>query len=150
MPLIACHPHTCCVHRVHHIDLGLPVSEAKYALAHMASWVKPTSVPTPLLVMPASSQVTPDPRGVILIIAPWNYPVSLVLNPLVAAIAAGNAVVIKPSEVSEHTSALLASLIPKYMDTDAIKVVEGAVPETQVGLGVRARDCHCMVWVCVY
>lgn len=127
------------------------MSEAKYALAHMASWVKPTSVPTPLLVMPASSQVTPDPRGVILIIAPWNYPVSLVLNPLVAAIAAGNAVVIKPSEVSEHTSALLASLIPKYMDTDAIKVVEGAVPETQVGLGVRARDCRCTnVWVCVH
>jgi aldehyde dehydrogenase (NAD+) len=71
-----------------------------------------------------------DPYGVALIIAPWNYPVSLLLNPLVAAVAAGNAAILKPSEVSVNTSRELARLIPKYLDPVCVAVVEGAVEET--------------------
>lgn len=63
-----------------------------------------------------SAFIQKDPLGVVLVIAPWNYPFQLAMLPVVGAIAAGNCVVLKPSEVSEYTSAVLASLIPKYLD----------------------------------
>jgi aldehyde dehydrogenase (NAD+) len=68
--------------------------------------------------------------GVVLVIAPWNYPIQLLMIPVAGAIAAGNAVVMKPSEVSSATSAVLGKLVPQYFDKDAIAIVEGAVPET--------------------
>ena len=81
--------------------------------------------------------VRPEPKGVMLIIAPWNFPILLCLHPLAAAIAAGNMVVIKPSEMSPTTSQLLKTLLEKYMDNDCIKVIEGAKddspPESPVG-----------------
>ena len=80
--------------------------------------------------MPGKSRLIPEPVGVVLVIAPWNYPIHLLLVPVAGAIAAGNAVVMKPSEVTTTTSALLASLVPKYLDTSAIALVEGGVPET--------------------
>ena len=83
------------------------------------------------------SFVVRDPLGVVLIIAPWNYPVGLLISPLVGAIAAGNAAVLKPSEVTAHTSRVLAELLPKYVDTDAIALVEGGVPETTALLEER-------------
>lgn len=106
------------------------VDAAKDALKHLDGWMKPEAVNSAVVSLPCSSVIKPDPLGVTLIIAPWNYPISLVLNPLVGAIAAGNCAVIKPSEVSVHTSALLAKLIPQYLDNRAFRVVEGAVPET--------------------
>jgi aldehyde dehydrogenase (NAD+) len=78
-----------------------------------------------------------EPLGVVLIIAPWNYPIGLLLSPLVGAIAAGNTVVLKPSEVTAHTSAILAERLPDYLDTDAIALVEGGVPETSALLEQR-------------
>jgi aldehyde dehydrogenase (NAD+) len=80
--------------------------------------------------MPAKSQLIPEPLGVVLVIAPWNYPIQLLLVPAAGAIAAGNAVVMKPSEVSAATSVVLARLVPKYLDQKAITLVEGGVPET--------------------
>jgi aldehyde dehydrogenase (NAD+) len=80
--------------------------------------------------MPAKSQLIPEPLGVVLVIAPWNYPIQLLLVPAAGAIAAGNAVVMKPSEVSAATSTVLARLVPKYLDQKAITLVEGGVPET--------------------
>lgn len=71
-----------------------------------------------------------DPLGVVLIIGAWNYPVQLTLLPMVAAIAAGNAVIVKPSELSPHTAQLLADLFPKYLDKDFFRVVNGGVAET--------------------
>jgi acyl-CoA reductase-like NAD-dependent aldehyde dehydrogenase len=81
--------------------------------------------------------IVKDPLGVVLIISPWNYPVNLLLLPLVGAIAAGNCVVLKPSEVSEHTQNLVAKLMPKYFEQDYIRVITGGIPETTALLKER-------------
>jgi len=80
---------------------------------------------------PGSGYVMREPLGVVLIIAPWNYPISLVLKPLIGAISAGNCVVIKPSEVSENCAKWLTSNITKYLDTNCIQVYEGGPQETE-------------------
>jgi aldehyde dehydrogenase (NAD+) len=116
-------------------DVGQITQEAKLALKNLKKWTRPRSAGRiPLM---GKSFVVRDPLGVVLIIAPWNYPVGLLLSPLVGAIAAGNAVVLKPSEVTPHTSAALAELLPKYLDNDAIALVEGGVPETSALLEQR-------------
>ncbi len=125
-----------------HTDLGKPRLEAwgaevsdcaagiKHLKKHLKKWMKPERVATSLVAMPGKSRVVREPLGVGLIITPWNYPFSLAINPLAGALAAGNCVMIKPSEVAPATSALLARLIPKYFDPSYVKVIEGAVTET--------------------
>lgn len=116
-------------------DVGQISIEAKLALKNLKKWTRPESAGSiPLM---GKSFVVRDPLGVVLIIAPWNYPVGLLISPLVGAIAAGNAAVLKPSEVTAHTSRVLAELLPKYVDTDAIALVEGGVPETTALLEER-------------
>jgi aldehyde dehydrogenase (NAD+) len=105
-------------------------SEADYARKHLRKWLRPKRVPTPLMALPARSYIQPEPKGVVLIIAPWNYPLSMVCAPLVGAIAAGNCAVVKPSEVTRHTSAAIARILPRYLDPEAFAVVEGGVAET--------------------
>jgi aldehyde dehydrogenase (NAD+) len=85
----------------------------------------------PLAQLPGRSWVQYDPLGVVLIIGPWNYPIYLSLGPLVAAVAAGNCAVLKPSELAPATSALLARLVPMYLDPEAVRVVEGDGLTTQ-------------------
>ena len=104
--------------------------EAKYARKHLARWMKPKRVGTPLMALPGRSYIQPEPKGVVLIIAPWNYPLSMVTAPLVGAVAAGNCAVMKPSEITSHTSAAIARILPRYLDNDAFAVIEGGVPET--------------------
>jgi len=111
-------------------ELNLVKDEAAHALKHLGAWAKPTKHSVPLVVQPAKAWTEPQPLGVVLIIAPWNYPVQLLLAPAVAALAAGNTMVLKPSELAPATSAAVAELVPKYLDADAIAVVEGGVPET--------------------
>lgn len=118
-------------------DIGMPLGEAAVAIRKLRSWTRPQRVGQPLAMRPGRSWVQYDPLGVVLIIAPWNYPVQLCFNPLVAAVAAGNCAVIKPSELTPATSSLIAELVPKYLDTDCIAVVEGAVEETSVLLEQR-------------
>lgn len=113
------------------------VAEIDHALSHLKEWMKPTSVPTPPFLIPGSSYVQPDPLGVVCIIAPWNFPIQLILNPMVSAISAGNTVVIKPSEVSQNCAVLGEALLRKYMDQDAVKIVQGAVSETSALLKER-------------
>ena len=116
-------------------DIGQITQEAKLALKNLKKWTRPEGAGrVPLM---GRSFVVRDPLGVVLIIAPWNYPVGLLLSPLVGAIAAGNAAVLKPSEVTAHTSAALAKLLPRYLDSDAIALVEGGVPETSALLEQR-------------
>ncbi len=112
-------------------DLAPVTGEAKYAIKKLRSWMKPTKVRVPLAVQPARAWHQPEPLGVVLIIAPWNYPIHLALAPLVGALAAGNCAVIKPSEHTPACSALLARLVPQYLDSDAVAVVEGAAETTQ-------------------
>ncbi len=112
-------------------------NEIKHTLGHLAEWMKPARVPTTLANLPGRSFVMSEPYGVALIIGAWNYPVQLTLAPLVGAIAAGNAAVVKPSELSPHTAAALAEWIPKYLDESAIRVVVGGVAESQALLRER-------------
>ncbi len=111
-------------------DIGFSITEIELMIKNLKKWTEPRRVSTPLVSLPGSSHRVPQPLGVVLVIAPWNYPIQLLVIPVAGAIAAGNAVVMKPSEVSSTTSALLAKLIPKYLDSEAIAIVEGAIPET--------------------
>jgi aldehyde dehydrogenase (NAD+) len=112
-------------------DLAPVAAEARFATKKLRSWMKPTRVATPVSVRPGKAWYQYEPLGVALIIGPWNYPVHLVLAPLVGAVAAGNCAVLKPSENTPASSALLAELVPQYLDPDAIAVVEGAADVTQ-------------------
>ncbi len=105
-------------------------AEARYARKHLEDWMRPQRVRTPLMAQPGKSTIQPEPKGVVLIIAPWNYPMSMVMAPLVGAVAAGNCAIMKPSEITSNTSAALARILPRYLDSEAFAVVEGGIPET--------------------
>lgn len=111
-------------------DLLTTRDEAREALRNLGRWMRPTGYKLPIMSQPGRAWTEPQPLGTVLIIAPWNYPVQLLLAPLVGAIAAGNTVVLKPSELAPATSAVLADLVPKYVDPDAVRVVEGGVDVT--------------------
>ncbi|WP_289028939.1 aldehyde dehydrogenase family protein [uncultured Paraglaciecola sp.] len=111
-------------------ELGGVISEVEHTVKHLKKWMKPRKVSTPIAAQPGKSYVLPEPLGTVLIIGAWNYPLLLVLGPLIAAISAGNCALIKPSELSPNISGLLAEQIPKYLDQLAVEVVEGAVDET--------------------
>ena len=111
-------------------DIAFVTSEVASMIKNLKKWNRSQRVGTPLVTMPAKSRLIPEPLGVVLVIAPWNYPIQLLLLPAASAIAAGNAVVMKPSEVSAATAAVLGRLVPKYMDTSAVAIVEGGVSET--------------------
>ncbi len=113
------------------VDVASTKAEAAFARKHLRKWTKPKRAGLPLAQMPGKAWVQFDPLGVVLIIGPWNYPFFLCMSPLVAAVAAGDAAVIKPSELAPATSALIAKLVPQYLDRDAIRVVEGAADVTQ-------------------
>ena len=122
----------------HEVDFS--VREIDHALDHLEEWLRPEPVsPGALAGLPAGSTAGTqyEPLGTVLIIAPWNYPLQLSLVPLAGALAAGNTALLKPSEVTPATSGLLARLVPRYMDTDAVAVVEGGVPETTALLAQR-------------
>ena len=112
-------------------DIISTKAEAVFARKHLRKWIKPRRQSLPLAQMPGRAWVQYDPIGVVLVIGPWNYPFFLCMSPVVAAVAAGNAVVIKPSELAPATSELIARLVPQYLDTDAVRVVEGAADVTQ-------------------
>jgi len=111
-------------------DIAIVADEAKKVAKSVRKWMKPRKVSGSIQTFPSKSRVVSDPLGVVLIISPWNYPVQLLISPLLGALAAGNCVVLKPSEVTPHTSQLLAELVPKYLDRDAVILVEGGVEET--------------------
>jgi len=112
------------------MDVDYNIREAEYALKHLHDWVKPAREPTPLLMEPGHVRVRRDPFGVTLIIGAWNEPYMLTLAPLVAAIAAGNTAVLKPSEIAEATAQQTAEMVPKYLDPEAVAVALGGIPET--------------------
>lgn len=100
-------------------------AEARYALRHLDRWMAPERIPVPGGLQPGRAWSQARPLGVVLIIGPWNYPLNLVLAPLVGALAAGNTAVLKPSELSPATSRVLARLVPEYLDREAVAVVQG-------------------------
>ncbi|MEV0980082.1 aldehyde dehydrogenase family protein [Streptomyces sp. NPDC049915] len=119
-------------------EIDFTIREIDHTLGHLDDWLRPEPAPVPAhLGADATAWTQYDPLGVVLVIAPWNYPAQLLLAPLVGALAAGNAVVVKPSELAPATSAVLARLLPAHLDTDAVAVVEGGVPETTALLAER-------------
>ncbi|GAA0854362.1 aldehyde dehydrogenase family protein [Aliiglaciecola litoralis] len=111
-------------------EIGYTLSDIDHTLKHLKKWMKPRKVSTPIAAQPGKSYQLAEPLGTALIIGAWNYPFQLVFAPLIAAIAAGNCAVLKPSELAPATSSLIAKMVPEYLDSNAIAVVEGAVDET--------------------
>ncbi len=105
--------------------------EIKFAIRHVRDWAARERVCSPFFMMPARSYIYKEPFGVTLIIAPWNYPFQLLLMPLVGAIAAGNTAILKPSELSHHTSSVMERIINQAFPRGYIHVVCGAASETQ-------------------
>lgn len=99
--------------------------EINHALKHLSSWIEPTRVKTDLAFWPGTSSVEYKPKGVVLIIAPWNYPIQLSLIPLISAIAAGNVAIIKPSELASHSAQLIYRLVHDYLPYDCFQVING-------------------------
>lgn len=107
------------------------LSEIKFAKKHLKSWMKKQKVETPLALLGASSYIKYEPKGVCLIISPWNFPVNLTFTPLVSAIAAGNTVIIKPSEMTPNASNLMSRIVNDLFPEDEIALVEGEVETSE-------------------
>lgn len=110
-------------------EIGFLIAEIAHTVKHLQDWLTPRKAPVPLALQPAKATTVLEPLGVVLVIAPWNYPIQLLLAPVIGALAAGNTVVAKPSEMAPASSAVLARWIPEYL-AGAVTIVEGGVPET--------------------
>ena len=106
-------------------EIGFTLAEINHALKNLRTWMQPQTVKTNLLNFPSRSYILPEPLGVVLIIGPWNYPLQLLLAPLVGAIAAGNCVVLKPSELAPATAAVVEKIIRHCFEPQYISVVQG-------------------------
>ena len=106
-------------------EIKAVTKEAEYARAHLDDWMAPDRVQSPMLFAGTRSEVHYEPKGVVLIMAPWNYPVNLTLGPLIGALAAGNCAVLKPSEHAPHTAAALQEFIADLYDEREVTVITG-------------------------
>ncbi len=120
-------------------ELGVVAAELDRAARHLPRWMRPGRRSVAPIAWPGRASVVPEPLGVALILGPWNYPVQLLLSPLVGAIAAGNCACLKPSELAPHTSRALAELIADALDPATVSVVEGG-PETAEALLAERFD----------
>ena len=111
-------------------EIGIVLYDIKQAKKKLTRWSSKQRVKTNLGNFPAKSYIIPEPLGVTLIISSWNYPYQLSLAPIVAAIAAGNTIILKPSEISSQTSSLMASILNEAFDPNFLKVIQGGVQET--------------------
>lgn len=111
-------------------ELSLLYSEIETALSKLNSWSKKQKVSTNFANFPAKSYIIPEPLGTVLIIGAWNYPYQLAIAPAIAALTAGNTVILKPSEIAVHTSAIMAKIINESFDASVFYVQEGGVTET--------------------
>ncbi|WP_258240738.1 aldehyde dehydrogenase family protein [Pseudidiomarina homiensis] len=118
-------------------ELGYLNSDIDYTCKHLAKWMRGKRVSQPLMAWPGKSYLHPEPLGVVLIIGAWNYPLQLLLSPLVAALAAGNCAVVKPSELAPRTAELIAKLLPDYLANEAVQVVTGGAEVAQELLAQR-------------
>lgn len=106
-------------------------SEIKHTKRYLRTWMSQRSVSTPLAMMGSSSYIQYEPKGVVLITSPWNFPFNLTFGPLVSAIAAGNCVILKPSEHTPHSSALMKQMVDELFEENEIALIEGGVTTSQ-------------------
>ncbi len=118
-------------------EVLITLSEIKYAIKHLHKWMKPQKVGTPINLFPSSSYIYSEPLGVVLIVAPWNYPFALTIQPLIGAIAAGNCAILKPSEHTPHTSKAIAKIINDNFDPSFITAIEGGIETNQALLAEK-------------
>lgn len=118
-------------------EIELAKNEARHQLFNLKNYAKPSKQPKPLVNILDGVCIYHDPYGVVLIIGAWNYPIQLTMVPLAGAIAAGNCVILKPSELAPFTSQLLAELIEKYLNRSCYHVILGGINETKLLLGER-------------
>lgn len=112
-------------------EIFVVLSEIRKARRELRSWAMPKRVNNSLIFLGTRAESCPEPKGVCLIISPWNYPFQLAIGPLISSIAAGNSTIIKPSEFSEHTSVLIRKLCEEVFDSDEASVILGAIEESQ-------------------
>lgn len=112
-------------------ETGVLLLEINHAIKNINNWATDVYVDSSLLLFPSDSRIIHEPYGVCLIVSPWNYPVNLSFAPLIGAIAAGNTAIIKPSELTPHTSSVIRKIVEETFQPEYIAVVEGGVPETQ-------------------
>uniref|UniRef100_A0A7E4WCJ6 Aldedh domain-containing protein n=1 Tax=Panagrellus redivivus TaxID=6233 RepID=A0A7E4WCJ6_PANRE len=128
------------------LELSGVLMEIDYFLENLDDWTAPHYVDKTLATALDTPMVVSDPKGVVLLISPWNYPLNMVLLPLVPIIAAGNTVIIKPSELSAHSAAAFDKLFSEYFEKRFISVVQGGIPETTELL--KERFDHIMYTGC--
>jgi aldehyde dehydrogenase (NAD+) len=124
-------------------ELGFVLSEIRHALRHLAGWMRPARCRAPLLAWPASGSIRPEPYGLALIIGPWNYPLQLLLSPLVGAIAAGNCAILKPSEFAPATAAVLGRIMGTAFSEAYIGFVQGDQATAEALLQQRFDAIFC-------
>ena len=113
-------------------EIGLVYDNISYMVKNIERWMEPKYVKTPVALMPSKSFIVNDPYGTVLIIAPFNYPFQLIMEPLIGAIVGGNCAIIKPSEATPHTSKIVKKIISEAFDPRYIRVVEGEKEETSL------------------
>ncbi|MDR4418368.1 aldehyde dehydrogenase, partial [Bacillus paranthracis] len=118
------------VHESFTTEVGYVLKEISFQLKHISSWSKPKRVRTALTHFGSKGKVVPEPYGVTLIIAPWNYPFQLAIAPLVGALAAGNTIVLKPSELTPNVSKVITRMLEELFQEELVAVVEGGVEES--------------------
>lgn len=123
-------------------EIGFIYAEITHTLKHLQEWMRPITVSSPLIIFPSSSKIVRDPLGVTLIIAPWNYPFQLLMAPLIGAIAGGNCVILKPSELTTNTAAIIEKIIAETYPDNYIAVVTGNGAEVVPQLMKQYRFDH--------
>jgi aldehyde dehydrogenase (NAD+) len=111
-------------------------SEIKHATRHVSKWMRPHRVKTPLSLLGSTSHIHYEPKGVVLVIAPWNFPVNLTLGPVISAVTAGNCVMVKPSEHTPHASAIIKTIIEEVFDESEVAVIEGGIETSTAALAL--------------
>ena len=122
-------------------EIGMCLTEIRHTARHLREWSRPQRVPTPLMHFPGSSRIVREPRGVCLIIAPWNYPFLLAVGPMISAIAAGNCVTLKPSEYAPATAAVLEKMLDVCFEGRFCRTVTGGAEVSAAEkMCIRDRD----------
>lgn len=112
-------------------ELGFIFEEINHTVRYLKKWMKPRRVPTPMMHWPSQSQVYSEPKGVVLVLGPWNYPMQLIFAPVVGAIAAGNCVIIKPSEIARHSEEFICKLVSETFPKEFMVALPGGLEETK-------------------
>lgn len=123
-------------------EVGTTQSQIRFICRHLRQWMRPKSVPTLLPLLGTTSYTLCEPKGMALVISPWNYPILLALAPMAYAIAAGNAVIIKPSELAPYTSGFIKKIIADLFDEKEVAVIEGDVSTSQALLDLPFNHIH--------